>query len=153
MALSVGDAAPDFSLQDDEGATRSLADFQGKTLVLYFYPRDNTPGCTTEAQNFRDLHSEFAERGAVIVGVSPDSVSSHQRFKAKQELPFTLLSDPEHQLMEACGAWGEKVLYGKKSVGVIRSTVVIGPDGAVKSVFPRVKVKGHADRVLDACQL
>ena len=151
MALSAGDAAPAFTLDNDAGGQTRLSDFKGKTLVIYFYPRDNTPGCTVEAQAFRDLHGEFAQKDVTILGVSPDSVASHQKFKAKYELPFTLLSDPDHAMLEAYGAWGEKTLYGKKSMGVIRSTVIIGPDGRVIKAWPKVQVKGHAEAVLSAC--
>jgi peroxiredoxin Q/BCP len=148
MSLSAGDQAPDFRLQDDTGAEKSLQDFRGKTLVLYFYPKDDTPGCTREAQDFRDLAAQFEGKGAVIVGVSKDSIASHLKFKTKYGLPFTLLSDPGGQTIEAYGAWGEKNMYGKKSMGIVRSTVVIGPDGRVQRVFPKVKVDGHADAVL-----
>ena len=150
MALQAGDAAPDFSLKDDLGQARTLSEFKGKKVVIYFYPRDNTPGCTTEALNFSDLSHEFAAQGVEILGVSPDSVASHAKFKDKHELPFTLLSDESHDMMEAYGAWGEKTLYGRKSVGVIRSTVIIDEDGKVAKAFPRVRVKGHVDKVL-AC--
>ncbi len=150
MAIEPGQQAPDFRVKDDTGTERTLKDFAGKTLVLYFYPRDNTSGCTREAQEFRDLASEFESKNAVIVGVSKDSVASHQRFKAKHDLPFTLLSDPERSMLEAYGVWQEKVHCGKKSMGVVRTTFVIDPEGKVVQVYPKVKVKGHAQAVLDA---
>lgn len=150
MSLNVGEKAPDFSLSDDSGQTRTLADFAGKTLVLYFYPKDDTPGCTQEAKDFRDLAGQFEGHNAVIVGVSKDSVASHVKFKARYSLPFALLSDPTGGMIEAYGVWQEKNMYGKKSMGIVRTTVVIGPDGAVVKVFPKVKVAGHAEGVL-AC--
>ena len=153
MSLTPGQPAPPFALTDDSGTLRSLADFAGKTLVLYFYPKDDTPGCTTEAQNFRDLHAQFNSQNAEVVGVSADSVASHQKFKAKYGLTFPLLSDPDKKMLEAYGAWGEKNMYGKKSMGIIRSTVVVGPDGNVVKVYPKVKVAGHADAVLTSCRL
>ena len=148
MSLTVGQKAPDFKALDDEGNERSLADFAGKTLVLYFYPKDNTPGCTREAQDFRDLGQEFADRDVAIVGVSKDSVASHQKFKAKHELPFTLLSDPEGKLIDDYGAWKEKLRFGKTFMGIARTTVVVDADGIVQKVFPNVKVNGHAEKVL-----
>lgn len=153
MSLEQGQSAPDFTLQDDQGNTRTLADFAGKTTVFYFYPKDNTPGCTTESQNFRDLYQEFQGEGIEIVGISPDSVKSHQNFKKKHDLPFTLLSDPEKVMLEAYGAWGEKKMYGRTFMGVIRSTVIVDGQGVVKQAFPKVRVKGHADAVLSACRL
>lgn len=153
MSLTPGQPAPPFLLQDDTGTLRSLADFSGKTLVLYFYPKDDTPGCTTEAHNFRDLYAQFQSEGAEVVGVSGDSVASHQKFKAKYGLNFPLLSDPDKKMLEAYGAWGEKNMYGKKSLGIIRSTVVVGPDGTVVKVYPKVKVAGHAEAVLTSCRL
>ena len=148
MSLTVGQPAPDFRLQDDTGTERTLADFRGRSLVLYFYPKDDTPGCTREAHDFRDLAAEFQGRNAAIVGVSKDSVASHQKFKVKHNLPFMLLSDPEGQVVEAYGVWKEKNMYGRKMMGIERTTVVIGPDGNVQQVFPKVKVAGHAQAVL-----
>lgn len=148
MSLVAGSQVPDFQLQDDTGTLRSLADFAGRTLVLYFYPKDDTPGCTREAQDFRELEAQFVGSNAVIVGVSKDSVASHQKFKTKYSLNFMLLSDPEGALCEATGVWQEKNMYGKKSMGIVRTTFVIGPDGVVKKVFPKVKVDGHATAVL-----
>lgn len=116
--------------------------------MLYFYPRDNTPGCTTEACNFRDDYAQFLMKGAVVIGVSPDTVASHVKFKAKFGLPFYLLSDPERKVLETYGAWGEKTMYGKKVMGVIRSTFVIDEQGVIIKAFPKVKVEGHAQQVL-----
>jgi peroxiredoxin Q/BCP len=146
--IQAGKRAPAFTLQNADGEKVALKDFAGKIVVLYFYPRDNTPGCTLEAQDFQNALPQFKKRGAVVLGVSPDSGASHCKFRDKFELAFELLSDPEHGVMEKYGAWGEKVLYGKKSVGVIRTTVIIDADGNVKRVFPKVKVNGHVDAVI-----
>ena len=146
--IKEGQKAPAFKLAADDGRTLSLADFAGRTLVLYFYPRDNTPGCTIEAEAFRDAARALEKRGAAVVGVSKDSIASHCKFRDKYELNFPLLSDPDGAVIDKYGAWGEKVLYGKKSLGILRTTVVIGPDGRVKKIFPKVKVAGHADAVL-----
>ncbi len=148
--LKEGQKAPAFKLEADDGSKVSLGDFAGKTLVLYFYPRDNTPGCTVEAEAFRDAAAALKKRGAAVVGVSKDSIASHCKFRDKYRLNFPLLSDPDGGVLEKYGAWGEKVLYGKKSLGIIRTTVVISPDGKVKKIFPKVKVAGHADAVLAA---
>ncbi len=148
--LKEGQKAPAFSLPADDGSTISLRDFAGRNLVLYFYPKDSTPGCTREAEAFRDALSDLERRNAVVVGVSKDSTASHCRFRDKYALNFRLLTDGDGKVLEKYGAWGEKVRYGKKSVGVIRSTVVIGPDGVVKKVFPKVKVDGHAEEVIAA---
>ncbi|WP_437631974.1 peroxiredoxin [Sorangium sp. So ce854] len=146
--LNAGDRAPDFSLESDSGKTVSLADFPGKTVVLYFYPKDDTPGCTREAQAFSEALQAFAEAGAVVLGVSRDSAERHRRFRDKYDLGVTLLSDPDLAAHEAYGAYGEKTMYGKRVMGTIRSTFVIGPDRALKHVFSAVKVDGHADAVL-----
>ena len=148
--LQVGKRAPAFSLDNAEGERISLKDFAGKTVVLYFYPRDNTPGCTLEAQDFQKALPEFKKRKAVVLGVSPDTSASHCKFRDKFELAFELLSDPDHTVLEKYGAWGEKTLYGKKSLGVLRSTVIIDKAGNVQKVFPKVKVNGHVDAVLAA---
>ena len=149
--LEPGDRPPPFTLADSEGRRVSLADFAGRDVVLYFYPADDTPGCTKEACGFRDAWDELRERGVVVLGVSPDGAESHRRFAAKYRLPFTLLSDPGHQVMQAYGAYGEKTLYGKKTVGVIRSTVWIGPDGRVRRRWARVgNAAEHPDKVLAA---
>jgi thioredoxin-dependent peroxiredoxin len=151
MSIQEGKPAPSFSLEDAEGAKVSLADFLGKNLILYFYPKDDTPGCTKEACGFRDDWKEIQKLGAVVVGVSADGVDSHRKFAAKYKLPFPLLSDPERTVMRKYGAYGEKVLYGKKTVGVIRSTVWIGPDGKVKKHWARVaNAAEHPARVLEA---
>jgi thioredoxin-dependent peroxiredoxin len=148
--LSAGQAAPVFSLPDDAGNEVSLRDFGGKWLVLYFYPRDSTPGCTREACAFRDQAAAFKRAGAVVVGVSRDSVESHVKFKAAQKLGFPLLSDREAKVHKAYGAYGDKMMYGKKITGALRTTVLVAPDGKVARVFPSVKVDGHADQVLSA---
>ncbi|MFB1480273.1 thioredoxin-dependent thiol peroxidase [Corallococcus sp. RDP092CA] len=147
-----GDKAPGFSLPDQSGATVSLSQLKGRHVVLYFYPKDATPGCTTEACDFRDEHSALVKAGAVVLGVSPDSVASHQKFAAKQGLPFSLLADPDHALADAYGVWGEKSLYGRKFMGLIRATFLIGPDGKVVRVWPKVKVAGHVAEVLATLQ-
>lgn len=144
-----GQIAPDFTL-DDDGVEVSLNDFKGKKVVLYFYPKDNTPGCTKEACSFRDAFDEFLEAGAVVLGVSPDGADSHRDFRRRYGLPFHLLSDPGHKVAEAYGAWGEKNLYGKIGLGVIRSTFVIDGNGVIAKVFPKVKPEGHAAEVLAA---
>ncbi len=138
MALSEGKKAPPFTLQDARGRDVSLSDFAGKDVVVYFYPEDDTPGCTKEACGFRDGWSDLRKAGVVVLGVSPDGAESHRAFAKKYELPFTLLSDPRHAMMKKYGAWGEKLLYGKAVVGVIRSTVWIGPDGKIKKHWRRV---------------
>lgn len=145
--LQAGHKAPDFQLLGDDDREHKLADYRGKTVVLYFYPRDATPGCTQEACDFRDLHGGLADKGAVVLGVSPDTVASHKKFKEKQGLPFVLLSDPGAKVAAAYGAYGEKMMYGKKTQGIIRSTFVIGPDGKLLAVYPKVSVKGHAAAV------
>jgi len=151
MSIQEGKPAPSFSLEDAEGAKVSLADFLGKNLILYFYPKDDTPGCTKEACGFRDDWKEIQKLDAVVVGVSADGVESHRTFAAKYKLPFPLLSDPERTVMRKYGAYGEKVLYGKKTVGVIRSTIWIGPDGKVKKHWARVaNAAEHPARVLEA---
>ncbi|WP_437620606.1 peroxiredoxin [Sorangium sp. So ce1151] len=146
--LNAGDRAPDFSLESDSGKAVSLADFPGKTVVLYFYPKDDTPGCTREAQAFSAALQAFADAGAVVLGVSRDSVERHRKFRDKYDLGVTLLSDPELAAHNAYGAYGEKTMYGKKVTGAIRSTFIIGPDRKVKHAFSGVKVDGHADAVL-----
>jgi peroxiredoxin Q/BCP len=145
-----GKPAPDFELENDSGERVRLSDLRGKTVVLYFYPRDNTPGCTKQACGIRDVWDSFRARGAVVLGVSPDSVASHERFKRKHSLPFTLLADPDHRVAEQYGFWVEQSMMGKRYMGVERSTVVVGPDGTVTRVFRRVKPAEHAERVLAA---
>lgn len=148
--LEEGKKAPSFSLKDQNGETVKLSDLAGKQVVLYFYPKDMTPGCTTEACDFRDQFQPLKKAGAVVLGISPDSETSHQKFIAKHELPFQLLVDSDHAVAEKYGAWGEKSLYGRKFMGIIRSTFLIGADGKLKKVWPKVKVNGHVDEVLAA---
>jgi len=151
MPIQEGKPAPAFTLQDAEGEPVSLSDFEGRDVVLYFYPKDDTPGCTKEACGFRDAWKELQRRGVVVLGVSPDSAASHRKFRDKYRLPFPLLSDPDRKVMAKYGAWGEKVMYGKKTTGVIRSTVWIGPDGKVRRHWRRVaKAEAHPDQVLEA---
>jgi len=145
----VASPAPAFSLTDQHGATVSLDALRGKWVVVYFYPRDDTPGCTREACNFRDNFGALKALGAVVLGVSGDSAASHQKFAAKYELPFTLLVDTGHEMAKTYGAWGTKKNYGKTYEGIIRSTVIIGPDGNVAKVFPKVKPDAHGAEVLE----
>ena len=150
--LDVGDKIPNFELPTNGDGMLSNKDLKGKTVVLYFYPKDMTPGCTTEAQDFRDQIKAFEKAGAVIVGVSKDSVKRHDNFVAKQELPFQLISDEEGSLCEDFGVWVEKNMYGKKFMGIQRATFVIDGTGKIKHAWPKVKVKGHADEVLEVVQ-
>ena len=147
--LKDGDKAPAFSLKNAEGESISLSDFSGKTVVVYFYPRDDTPGCTTEACGFRDIYDAILASGGVVLGISADTVESHAKFRDKFELPFHLLSDPEKEVIQAFGAWGLKKNYGKEYMGLIRSTFVIGPDGIVKKAYPKVKPAEHAAEILE----
>jgi len=150
MSLKVGSKAPAFSLPSDDGETVSLAELKGKPVVLYFYPKDDTPGCTVEACEFRDSWADVRKTGAVVLGVSPDGLKDHQKFRAKFKLPFPLLADEDHAVAEAYGAWGEKSMYGRKYQGILRTTFLIGPDGTIARVFEKVKPKGHAAEVLAA---
>ena len=145
-----GQAAPDFTLKDDEGNSVSLSDFSGHKIVLYFYPKDDTPGCTNEACEFRDEFAEFRTRGILIVGVSPDSPESHAAFKAKYGLRFALLSDPDKKVMKAYGVWKEKSMYGRKYLGVERTTFIIDGQGTINKVFSKVKASRHAADLLKA---
>jgi thioredoxin-dependent peroxiredoxin len=145
-----GAAAPDFELDSESGETVRLSDLRGKPVVLFFYPKDDTPGCTKEARGFRDAYDVFQERGAVILGVSPDNEASHVRFREKYSLPFTLLADPAHEAAEAYGVWGEKKSYGRTSMGIKRSTFVIAPDGTVAKAVYGVKPEGHPEQALEA---
>ena len=146
--LKAGDLAPDFALLADDGTAVQLSALRGKPVILYFYPRDDTPGCTTEACDFRDRHESVQGHGARVLGVSPDAQKAHLRFKTKYGLPFTLLSDPERTTLAAYGAFGKKVMYGKEVEGVIRSTYLIDATGKIAAAWPKVSVKGHADAVL-----
>jgi peroxiredoxin Q/BCP len=148
--LKEGAKAPAFSLPADDGSTVALEDLRGRKVVLYFYPKDDTSGCTTEACEFRDTWTSVRKKGAVVLGVSPDGVKSHGRFKAKFELPFPLLADEDHAVAEAYGVWGEKSMYGRKYFGILRTTFIIDEAGRVAKVFEKVKPKGHAAEVLAA---
>ena len=148
--LNVGDKAPDFSGVDENGKKFALKDFKGKKVVLYFYPKDNTTGCTTEACDFRDSYSRIKRKGVVLLGVSPDSEKSHQKFIDKYDLPFPLIADTEKTIANAYGVWQEKSMYGRKYMGMVRSTFIIDEKGKLIAVFPKVKVAGHVDEVLEA---
>ncbi len=150
MPIAAGHVAPDFSLPTDTGDPLTLSSLRGQWVVLYAYPKDDTSGCTTEACEFRDLFPKFKKGKAVILGISPDSVKSHQKFKAKYELPFTLLADEEKVALQAYDIWKEKSMYGRKYMGVERTTFVIDPDGRIARVFEKVKPAGHAEEVMAA---
>lgn len=143
-----GSKAPPFRLESDTGGKVALKDFTGQPVVLYFYPKDDTSGCTAEACGFRDAWDEVRAAGAVVLGVSPDGVESHRKFRGKYDLPFPLLADPDHAVAEAYGVWGEKSMYGRKYFGILRTTFVIDPSGRITKVFEKVKPKGHAAEVL-----
>jgi peroxiredoxin Q/BCP len=145
--ITVGKKAPDFSLKDQDDKTTKLSEYKGKWVVLYFYPKDDTPGCTVEACDFTAGLKDFEKLDAVVLGCSPDAPESHRKFIAKYKLKIRLLSDPEHVALEKYGAWGEKNMYGKISMGVIRSTAIIDPDGKVARHWPKVRAEGHADEV------
>ena len=146
--LKVGDLAPDFTLASDTGELVRLSDLRGKRVVLYFYPKDDTSGCTTQACGFRDAYPVIEERNAVVLGVSPDGVKSHQKFKTKYDLPFTLLVDEDHRAAEAYGVWAEKSMYGKKYMGAARTTFIVNKDGKLAHVFEKVNAEGHDQEVL-----
>lgn len=150
LKLKEGDKAPDFSAETSGGGHASLKELKGKQIVLYFYPRDDTPGCTKEACAFRDAYSDFRKKGAVVLGVSTDPVKSHDKFTEKFKLPFPLLADPEKKIVEAYGVWGEKSFMGRKYLGTNRVTFLIGADGRIKKIWPKVKPEEHADEVLAA---
>jgi peroxiredoxin Q/BCP len=150
MALAVGKKAPEFTLQGSSKDPVSLKDLKGKTVVIYFYPKDDTPGCTKEACDFRDSLKKFTSKKAIVLGVSPDTLKAHDKFIDKFELPFELLSDPDHAVAEKYGVWVEKSMYGRKYMGIERSTFVIDPEGKLKAEFRKVKVDGHVDEVLAA---
>jgi thioredoxin-dependent peroxiredoxin len=147
--LKVGTKAPSFALKDSQGKTHALSDYEGQTVVVYFYPKDDTPGCTTEACSFRDNYSAFKQAGIEILGISPDTIESHQKFSEKHELPFTLLADPNHVVCKAYEVWGKKKSFGKEYEGVFRTTFIIGPEGKIKRVFENVKPSEHSQEVLD----
>ncbi len=146
--VAIGEEAPDFALESDEKKRVSFKSFRGKKVVLYFYPKDGTPGCTTEALEFKEIANEFAKEDAVVVGISKDTVESHQKFKQKHALPFTLLSDPEAKVLNTYGVWKEKNLYGKKFMGTERTTVLVDERGIVRKVYRKVKPEGHAQTCL-----
>ena len=146
--LTIGQKAPDFTLSDKDGNAVSLSDFAGKKVVLYFYPKDNTPGCTRQACAFAGAYGEFQKRGVVVIGISRDSVASHVKFAEKYSLPFILLADPELEAIQAFGVWQEKKLYGKVSMGVVRTTFLIDENGLVESVMPKVKPDTNAEEIL-----
>jgi len=148
LKLKEGDIAPEFSVATSGGGKISLADFKGKNIILYFYPKDDTPGCTKEACAFRDNLSEFKKRGAIVLGVSTDSAKSHDKFVEKFKLPFTLLADEDKKIVEAYGVWGEKSFMGRKYMGIHRVTFLIGPDGHIKKIWPQVKPDEHAQEIL-----
>ena len=148
--LEIGTVAPDFELPDQDGVTHRLSDYRGRKVVLYFYPRDNTAGCTKQACGFAERYPQFAEKGAVVLGVSKDSVASHKRFREKYGLPFTLLADPEHAVIEAYGAWQEKKNYGKVSMGTVRSTYLIDEEGVVRRAVTKVKAADDPQKELEA---
>ena len=147
--LKIGDKAPNFTLNDKDGNTVSLSDFLGKKVVLYFYPKDNTPGCTRQACAFAGAYGEFARRGVEVIGISRDSIASHVKFAEKYSLPFVLLSDPEREAIEAYGVWQEKKLYGKVSFGVVRTTFIIDEQGNIEAVMPKVKPDTNAAQILE----
>jgi len=150
MGLDIGDTLPEFSLPTDSGGTLSSVEIAGKKAVLYFYPKDNTSGCTKQAHAFRDALDDFTATGAIVVGVSPDGVASHDKFKAKQNLNFPLIADEDKSLCKAFGVWKEKSMYGRKYMGVERSTFLIDEKGVIRKAWRKVKVSGHADEVLEA---
>ena len=150
VTLAAGDSAPAFDLKDQDGDAHSLEGYRGQTVVLYFYPRDDTPGCTKQACGFRDSFDAIREEGAVVLGVSTDTAASHTKFRAKYDLPFPLLVDEDAKVATAYGAWGEKTLYGRTSIGMTRSTFIIGPDGVLTKVWKRAKAADNAEAVLKA---
>lgn len=149
MALELGKKAPDFALRDEEGRTVKLSSFEGRRVVVFFYPKAMTPGCTQEACDFRDEVDAFEERKVAVLGISKDAPAAQKRFKEKYGLPFPLLSDEDTAVQQAWGVWGEKTMYGKKVMGTVRTTVVVGPDGRVERIIPKVKVAGHVADVIE----
>jgi peroxiredoxin Q/BCP len=152
ITLKEGEKAPLFKGIDQNGKEVTLKDFKGKTVILYFYPKDDTPGCTKEACNLRDNHSILLEKGFVVVGVSPDNTASHQKFISKYELPFSLIADTEKEILTAYGAWGEKNMYGKISMGVLRSTFIIDEKGIIAKIFKKVQTEAHTEQILKAME-
>jgi thioredoxin-dependent peroxiredoxin len=152
MPIQTGTDAPDFTLLDETGTPRSLADYRGQPVVLYFYPKDDTPGCTTEACSFRDDYSAYQGTGVVILGVSPDSPKSHAKFKQKYQLPFTLLADEDHQVSETYGVWGRKKFMGREYDGVFRTTFLIDPHGKIANVWENVKPANHSQEILSVIE-
>jgi peroxiredoxin Q/BCP len=148
MELKTGTLAPNFDLQDQRGTSHKLSDYKGKRVVLYFYPKDDTPGCTTEACSFRDNFIDYKTAGITVIGISKDTVESHAKFADKIELPFTLLADPDHRVSELYGVWGEKTFMGRTSMGINRTTFLIDEEGKLKEIMPKVNPKGHAEDVL-----
>lgn len=148
MPLTAGSLAPDFSLPDENGESRRLSDYRGKVVVLYFYPKDDTPGCTAEACGFRDTYADYEKAGVPVLGISPDDVKKHHKFKTKYNLPFTLLADTDHAICELYGVWGRKKFMGKEYDGVFRTTYLIGKDGTILHVFENVKPEGHSQEIL-----
>lgn len=153
MVLEAGVKAPEFELKDSQGNIHQLSDYAGQTIVVYFYPKDDTPGCTKEACSFRDSYQEFKKAGVEIIGISPDDEKSHIKFSEKYELPFTLLSDPDHAVCEAFGVWGLKKYMGREYEGVYRTTYIIGPEGNIKRVFENVKPADHSEQVLEEVKI
>ncbi|MGC9472115.1 MAG: thioredoxin-dependent thiol peroxidase [Bacteroidales bacterium] len=152
VKLKTGDRAPDFSGTDQNGKNVRLKDYLGSRIVLYFYPKDNTPGCTAEACNLRDNYEELLNRGFRIIGVSPDSTASHQKFSTKHSLPFPLVSDTAKSIMKAYGAWGEKSMFGKKYMGVLRKTFIISEDGIIEQIFDKVNTRDHSRQILETIE-
>ena len=148
--LAVGDKAPAFSLKNSEGKTVKLADFKGKKVVVYFYPKDNTPGCTKEACGFRDDFAQFKKKGIEVIGISPDDEKSHQKFATKFELPFTLLADPDHEVADKYGVWAEKNMYGRKYWGIKRTTFIIDEEGKIQEIYEKVNTNTHSQDILKA---
>ena len=151
--LKKGDIAPDFTGTDQDGKSLSLKDFRGKRIILYFYPKDDTPGCTAEACNLRDNYNDWIAKGYVIIGISPDNEKSHKKFKEKHQLPFALISDPSHEILTAYGAWGMKKMYGKSYEGVLRTTYVINEEGYIEEIFTKVDTQNHSSQIIEALKL
>ena len=153
MKLKIGDKAPDFKGFDQDGYEVKLEDYKGKNLIMYFYPKDNTPGCTSEACDMRDNYNMWLEKGYEVVGISPDSASSHQKFIGKYELPFKLISDPEKVIIKKYGAWGLKKMYGREYEGLLRTTFVIDKEGVITAIFEKVKTKDHTNQILETLKI